>query len=260
MPHPTRTPRRGDRFDKLSKAPIVEAIIDIRVEPRAEEAVHQCAALIDSLPEKYSGLKEEIRAWEHRFAFADAPVEGLGTSQRLYGYRRATPEGSEPRQYVQARLDGFTMNQLAPYDCWETFVSEGRELWNQYREKVAPKEVVRVALRYINRIELPAPITNLADHFNTLPVLATNLNYMIGNHLMRFQVEIPDIDAGAVINCTTCAAQQGYIGFSFDIDVFKSHAVPQEEDAIWAIFEQLRHEKNFIFFSSITDTTRGFLE
>lgn len=255
-------PTRGEKFIGLSKAPIVEAVLDIRIQPLPEESLAACARFIDSLPEQYSGLKEEMVTWEHRFAFGNkTPDEEMGTFQRLVGYRKASSEGTPGRQFVQARLDGFTLNRLEPYDSWSSLAKEARELWNAYRNCVGPTSVLRLALRYINRIELPVPIERLEDYFNTLPVLAPNLGYSIGNHLMRFEVSIPEIQAGAVINCTTCAASSPeLVGFSLDIDVFKSKEVPQAEPEIWSTFEQLRDEKNLIFFSSITPTTRNLLQ
>jgi uncharacterized protein (TIGR04255 family) len=58
---------------------------------------------------------------------------------------------------VQARLDGFTFNKLRAYEDWNKFHSEARELWELYDKIIKPISVDRIALRYINRIEIPLP-------------------------------------------------------------------------------------------------------
>ena len=58
---------------------------------------------------------------------------------------------------MQFRTDGFTFNNvgLGKYMGGEALLTEALRLWSRYAEVVKPSAVIRVALRYLNRLNLP---------------------------------------------------------------------------------------------------------
>ncbi len=60
---------------------------------------------------------------------------------------------------VQFRLDGFTFNRSKPYTSWEQVFPEAFGLWKEYVSLAAPEFVNRIAVRYINRLDLPSTAT-----------------------------------------------------------------------------------------------------
>ena len=55
---------------------------------------------------------------------------------------------------AQFRADGFTMNRLKPYTGWAMLLPQVLDLWDAYVTVAQPAHVARVALRYINRLDL----------------------------------------------------------------------------------------------------------
>ncbi|MCO6459644.1 MAG: TIGR04255 family protein [Pirellulaceae bacterium] len=76
---------------------------------------------------------------------------------------------------MQSRVNGFTFSRLAPYESWEPFRHEARRQWEVYRNRLNPQGVARIAVRCINRIDLPGDSVDLKEYFRTSPEIAPEL-------------------------------------------------------------------------------------
>lgn len=137
-------------YSLLRNAPITEALIDIRIKTREGFSVESFETLYEAISSQYPEKKArhkfegklELKMGEAPLSSGTATVEGyLFTS-------------ADHKQVFQARVDGFTYNRLRPYDKWETFRDAAFKLWKLYRNIVSP-EIIRVALRYINKFDIP---------------------------------------------------------------------------------------------------------
>ena len=158
---------------------------------------------------------------------------------------------------VQSRIDGFAFNKLKPYENWDLFRSEGRILWELYSEIVNPVKVIRIGLRYINRIEVPLPFKDFSEYLLTNPQIAPNLPQAVSHFFMRLEVPNPDIEATAIITQTMdkpTTAQR--LPLILDIDVFRITEYLGKAENMWEDFEKLRDFKNDIFFNSVTEKAK----
>ncbi len=74
---------------------------------------------------------------------------------------------------------------------------------------------------------------------------------------MQLHLPQPDLEVMCILNSAMLPpTRSDAISILFDIDLFKASAVPQEEQEIWGLFEQMRIRKNRIFEGSITDKAR----
>jgi uncharacterized protein (TIGR04255 family) len=175
-------------------------------------------------------------------------------SHEQTGLKFLTPDG---KYICQFRKTGMVLSRLAPYESWEPFRDEARRLWNMYRESVKPGPVTRLAVRYINRIDIPEPSVDLKRYFRTSPELSPQLPQNLARFFMQLRITQDDINAEAVINQTTIPPEQeGVVSVVFDVDLFRTDGVPQDDEAIWSYFETLHARKNEIFEACITDETR----
>ncbi len=118
-----------------------------------------------------------------------------------------------------------------------------------------------MALRYINRIEIPLPIRDFKDYLLTIPQIAPNLPQALAHFIMRLVVPNPEIGATAVINVVMDQSSSAkFQPIIFDIDVFKIMNHPGNSEEIWQDFDQLRIFKNEIFFNSITDRAKELFQ
>jgi uncharacterized protein (TIGR04255 family) len=237
---------------RFPNAPITEAVLDIRVRLPKESDLATLERFQEHIRERYP-QKRVRKGWQGEIRFT--PEQGLAvgpTSGDTIGFLFASDDN---RQVVQARLDGFTFSRLKPYESWESLRDEARALWEQYRELARPEGITRVALRYINRIEIPLPFGDFKDYILTFPEIAPGLPQGLSNFFMMLVIPKADIEATAVIN-ETMEPPSDKVPLIFDIDVSRVGAFDVGSEEYWRYFEQLRNFKNDIFFGSMTDKAK----
>jgi uncharacterized protein (TIGR04255 family) len=244
-------------YTTFPKAPIVEAILDIQVEPAEGMNLERIGKFFDQVKKDYP--HKEMRAKGSAVIRISPQGSSMDEqSMQPIGYLYRTPE---KKKAVQARIDGYTFNKFNPYDNWSAFNAEARELWQRYVETAKPNKLKRLALRYINRIEIPLPIRDFKDYLLTIPEIAPNLPQALAHFIMRLVVPKPEIESTAVINVIMEeSTRTQMLPIIFDIDVFKITNRPGTNVEIWNDFEQLRVFKNEIFFNSITDKTKELFQ
>jgi len=182
-------------------APITEALLDIQVKLPKDvnlellETFHDQGDVKEIYPEK--SPRELYKASVKLSAKGSASL--LPTTGGPDGYFFQT---SNKEKVVQARLDGYTFNKLKPYESWEAFRSEARDLWDIYSQITNPVKITRIALRYINRIEIPLPMKDFKEYILTAPEIAPKLPQALANFFMRLDIPNPDIQANALITLT----------------------------------------------------------
>ena len=238
------------------KAPITEAIIDLRVELTDGvtvgdlESVHvgQESAYPTKRNITRAVLQGQIGDQGAAAAASSKPIGFLFTSQ-------------DEKQVFQVRLDGFTMSRLAPYERWEPFRDEAHRLWDVYRSVANPKKVVRLAVRYVNRLNLPLPFGDFKEYLKTVPEVSPELPQGLAGFFMQLAIPQEDIKSVALLNEAIIEPTvPNTVSVVLDIDVFRTDDLPYGEDGVWAFFETLRDRKNEVFEACITDRARELFE
>jgi len=137
------------RTRHYARAPITEAIIDLRVELPEDKSVSDLESVHKGLETAYPMMKHRSLAVFHG-EIGNQGAAAAASSKNI-GFLLTSQDG---KYIFQARLDGFTMSRLAPYENWEPFRDEARRLWNVYRAVAKPAKVTRLAVRFINRLDL----------------------------------------------------------------------------------------------------------
>ncbi|MHB8846286.1 MAG: TIGR04255 family protein [Nitrospirota bacterium] len=235
------------------RAPITEALLDIRVELNKSFPLSDLEQLHQKIKDRFPDKQQRIAFQTNIKLAPSGPTAEIPSSQ---------PDGylfrsSATNKILQARLDGFTFNKLKPYQNWQVFKSEAQELWDLYYQCTKPLKITRLALRYINRIDLPVPFNTFKDYILTLPEVAPELPQALAGFFMQLTIPNSEKEATAVVNETienVTGSQK--LPLIFDIDVFREVSFMNNRADIWPIFDQLRDFKNDIFFSSITEKTK----
>ena len=244
--------KKVDEYTIFPSAPITEAILDIRAELPEDVTLESILAVQNSIRGRFPEKKERY-SYEAGFQFSQEGVSTTPTQHKIDGYLF---ESLAEKKIVQARLDGFTFNKLKPYENWESFCREGRELWNLYSRIAQPTKVIRIALRYINRIEIPLPLKNFEEYILTFPQIAPNLPQAVTHFFMQFVISNSESEANAMITLAIEKVTDQKLSLIFDIDVSRAAVYIDNKEKIWSDFEKLRIFKNEIFFKSITDKTK----
>ena len=237
----------------LSKAPITEALIDIRVALPRETGLELLDSLYNHIKDKYPKRRERKR-WEGTIEFKETElvtpsVKVAETDGYLY-------TSEDDKQTVQARLDGFTFNRQRPYETWETLRDEAHRLWDLYAKIASPELITRVAVRYINQLDLPFPIKDFADFLVAPPLVPEALPQGVSSFLTRVVINEQDMKVTAIIHqALESFSQSDKVPIILDIDVFKQVVTGLDETEAWETLEWMRHFKNRIFFESVTENT-----
>jgi uncharacterized protein (TIGR04255 family) len=239
---------------QYAKAPITEALIDIQAKltPGAKPAAFEALAAAEAgnYPKKSNILQGAFRLQ------VGPGVQGSSSSHKLLGVRISDPE---QKQLVQLRVNGFTMSRLNPYQGWHKLQPEAKRLWTLYKEALHPTEVTRVAVRFINRIDLPNDVTDLEQYITTVPRLGQGLHSSIDQFFMQLQLPQNDLKAMLVLTEARAQGPADKLSILLDIDVFRDNEIPQDEDGLWQLLERFHVRKNEIFEASITEETRSLI-
>lgn len=234
----------------LKNAPITEALIDIRVKLPTTIDVKTLDLFFEKIKNQYP-KRQEHRISELSLELKPDTDPVKASKSRVNGYRYIS---ADQKQIVQARLDGFTMSRLYPYTEWKDLRDEAKRLWQFYKDIVKPDAITRVALRYINNLNIPLPVYDFAEYLAAPPIVPEGLPQGISSFLTRVILPEPAIGANAIITQALEAVQpvQTHLPVILDIDVFRLSSGGIDENDAWNTIEQLRHFKNKIFDKSIT--------
>jgi uncharacterized protein (TIGR04255 family) len=243
-----------DDYTVFPNAPITEALLDVRVFLPKDSTVETLGKMHDAINIRFPGKGERSTIHSGINIARDKEEISLSSSRQLDGHLFKSVDGSK---IVQSRIDGFTFNKLKPYESWQKFSEEAREIWGFYCDVAKPLKIVRLGLRYINRIELPLPFGDFREYILTYPEIAPSLPQALSHFFMRVEVINEEIPAVAVITETIDKPTKSMtIPLIFDIDVIKETDYPSHSDNIWNDFEKMREFKNDIFFKSLTDKAK----
>jgi uncharacterized protein (TIGR04255 family) len=241
----------------LPKAPITEALVDIRVKLPADTELAKLGSIHELIVDQYPKRKERRRR-EFSFEFKEGEPPNQAATDITDGYFYIS---RDDKQVVQVRLDGFTFSRLKPYEKWETMRDEARRLWQLYVKFASPEFITRIAVRYINHLNIPLPFLDFAEYLTAPPIVPPDLPQGVASFLTRVVIIEPNLGASAAITqALEPQAQKDFITIILDIDVFKQTQFALDSNETWDLLEDFRHFKNKIFFGSVTERTLRLCE
>lgn len=244
---------------RYARAPIAEAVIDIQANLDPAPSLRDLKAFSKTLRQRFP-LVHSVNSFAVNFA-ADAENGGMqsNASAAQLGYRLSTESND---RILQVRKQGMSYSHMPPYSSWEQFRGEAQPLWEQYAAALRVKSLTRLAVRFINRLQV-----HTGDDIDSFLQVGPRIPEAVSKHVVGFftQLVLPAVDLGpeyrAIINVgVEPGAAPDVTGLLLDIDVFCEKALPHEDDQMWLVLEQLRHHKNKIFEASITDKVREMIK
>ncbi|MBI4041330.1 MAG: TIGR04255 family protein [Deltaproteobacteria bacterium] len=230
------------------KNPIVEALVDIRIDPRLNTLPSEFEAIHTKLQNEYPEKKAR-RSWETKLEIKDgAPVQTMPVDHGIDGFQFIS---SDKKNICQFRMDGFTFSRLRPYERWEVFLPKCMRSWQIYKTELQPKNISRLAVRFINLIEIPSANFELSDYFVEAPHPPKSLSQELEGFLNRFVIKLNE--STKAVTTTTIHGSKNKPDVTpilFDIDVFSMVDLPIFE--IEKSLTDLHDNVEKIFFESLT--------
>jgi uncharacterized protein (TIGR04255 family) len=232
------------------RPPIIEAVIEVRFAgaPLDDQVME---TLRKRFSERYPAPPQQN---------ANVGFEVVGTDLRIMqqhiGFKILSGDGGFT---VNIGRNSLGTSRNAPYLGWEGFMEEARENWSDWKKVVGWKDVTRIGLRYINRIDIPhsqTGLTQLEEYFSFALDMPVTLG-PLANFAINAEVQMSEAPVRLVINhASTPSPLVKTNSFLMDLDLSIEQALPTNEKALWETIEGLRSLKNSAFEQVITDKTR----
>ena len=236
-----------EEFPHLSKAPIVEAALDIRVVP---SVTWNETSLQSELKQRLPDYPKVEPLRQTRFQITrEKPVDPIVEDFGCVGLKLLSNANPHIAHFNKGI---FVFSRLKPYENWEQLSGEALRLWAIYCELLKPKEVTRVGLRFINRIAIKPAKIELADYYKYPPKSLEELNWTLTGYLHHDVMQVPETPYRVNV-IKTVQNDPGEIGLILDIDVFMENRFEYNEVHLIESLEKMRWVKNKVFFSSLTD-------
>lgn len=244
----------------LSKAPVVEAILEVRctaTEPWEQDLLTM--ALERALPDYPSS--EDVGLYRSEFDFdAQHGLKQHSEDGGWIGARRTSTDGKHVASIERFR---FAFSRFDPYVGWEKFRGEGMRIWKIYCSLARPNSVDRLGLRFINRLPLTSggdPLAYLDDP--PRPIKGLDLDRSVFHHRDLF-ID-PKADIGIQVTRALVPSEQSgdeapARSLIIDVDVFTNSPLVLDTADFEGKLESMRILKNKAFFGSISEAAMSDL-
>jgi uncharacterized protein (TIGR04255 family) len=241
-----------EKFENLPRAPIVEAVIEIRA--RATKALEE-TSLRTAIEPKLAGyvFLDSLREFhsEVKLEGGKPPIQKVSDA----GWKGVRFRSSDEKHIAQFNRDGFVFSRLEPYLTWEELESEAKRLWNIYKDLAQPVEIQRLGLRFINRIKLPPGELLFEDYIQPAPSSPHGLELPFHGFMHKDTLGVPGHPYA--INVIRTIQQlnggvDGGVALILDIDVFTTQGFDLDNTVLQRRLLEMRWLKNKVFFGSIT--------
>jgi uncharacterized protein (TIGR04255 family) len=243
----------GLPFNTLSKAPINEALIAMRLNPAAHSSLSVLEEAFRSLPDDYRTPREPITLSQTQLSFGPNAPSTADVEQKHLGWRFGTRSG---RYAVQARTDWFIFSRLRPYTTWNEFTAEAEKVWRIFAGAYNPSSIQGVSVRFINELNLNLgeSVEKYLKFYINVPegVPQSFSNYFARIELHQAQDTVATIQSGLLPPLPDSAR------LFLDIELSKT-VTPKDQRELWAAINSLQEPKNQIFFGCITDEWKARL-
>lgn len=237
----------------LARPPITEALIDLR-------------ASIEQSPETFRAFAQELKPEfpdvdERRGVKTELKIEQgkLIPGAEDMGFQGLRVKNADGTLIAQFRPDGFTLNNLKSYVGGDGLITDALSLWARFAAKVQPVLVTRVALRYINQLELPfRDGDQLKRYLAAPPELPEGAPQRVSEFLTRVVAHDEQSPSVVVVTQRLQPFVEGrHPILQLDVEAFQVGEFPVDKADLRAVLETLRLVKNRTFFSLLTDEAVG---
>jgi len=234
-------------------APITEAVIEIKFAKPLDSTD------LDKANGKFTSdypQHQNVQTFNVNLTLPNSqPVAPTAEFDREVGHRHASVDMTE---LLLIWRSAFMLSQLAPYPGWDFFLNRFRRDWTTWKRVVGFREISRIGVRYINRIDIPVsgPIVEHEAFLNVYPKVP-DIFGPLGAYAVQAVVPIHDIGCKLTLNSAAVPSPiLDHASFLFDQDIAKEADPPQSDEAIYDLLNNIRVQKNKVFEACITNRAR----
>lgn len=161
------------------------------------------------------------------------------------------------------KKNSFIVSQLAPYTAWENLIERFERDYSVLKKHAGHQEIIRIGVRYINRIDIPHTQDNVlheSEYLNIYPKYPSILGNLT-SYTIQQRSKLDAIMASLTINSAVVPSPlANHTSILLDIDIGRDNDLPQNINDVLSFLNQVRNEKNSIFEACITERARGLFQ
>lgn len=162
---------------------------------------------------------------------------------------------------IQIGPGNLVINQLPPYPTWPNFKNLIFEMLQMYRKIAEPSGLERVAVRYINQIEIGDESTPASKYFKYFPTIPHPIPQNPERLVLRTEIPVEKHNGQLILTLATVSndvANQNL--FILDLDFITMLAKKLSFENIEQWVEEAHNQIEIAFESSITEELRTLFE
>lgn len=234
------------------RPPITEAVVEVRI--GTPIGINVVERVRDRLMQSYPAPPQTLIL--ANIALSEGSTQPTTVSPQVQGYRLTAVDGAG---LVSIATNFIATSRLAPYEGWDLFIATVRTNWEIWKRAVGWQKIVRIGVRYVNRIDIPFERTIDIDDYLTFTIRGPSLALPpIASFAINEVRPLGQDNCQLILNAGLVPSPLvKTISLLLDVDISREVELPQNDEGLWALIDQIRSHKNFVFEGCITDRARG---
>jgi uncharacterized protein (TIGR04255 family) len=240
---------------KYKNPPIVEALCEFRFDPSTPWDLAIPGLVYERLRHEF-GKRRTVTTFEESISSGPRGIE-----REVRAIDRMQFLRDDEKALIQVGQNLLAVNHLKPYPTWQEFLPLIRKGFNAYLEVANPKNIQRIGLRYINRIEIPGRRIELEKYFEFRPFVGAKLPQDFDSFILGIVIAYENRRDNLRLQIEKSAVETSdTIVIMLDLDYFL--AIPGQvlPDKVFEWVEIAHNHVEEAFEASITNELRQMFE
>jgi uncharacterized protein (TIGR04255 family) len=235
--------------------PIEEALCEFTFTPTIEWNLTLPGKLHIEIQDEYAGPPRQQNI-QTIVTGPQAAQPSIAFQNELLRIQLLSTDGT---RLVSIGKNTLSVSVLRPYEGWLLFKPRIERALSAYRKVAAPQDVIRVGLRYINRIVVPTANSDPSSYFNYNLSRDDVLDAGISNFMKRFEYLKQGGEKLIITHATLQPSDSEKSEFILDIDTIWDRE-PLNFDQVLETTEKLHTIEGSAFEAIITDEARRLFD
>jgi len=237
----------SEEFPHLSKAPIVEAVIDIRSISKSSLAEGKVSSFLKERLADYPTQKSKN---SKSLEIAVGPKAHAPIIKDL-GFAGSVVRSTSEPYIAQFNKESFVFSRLSPYNEWKLFMAEALRLWKLYCELTEVEEIQRIGVRFVNKIDALKRVIELSDYYENAPDSIKNTDWDMINYMHKDTYQPTPFYLVNVVRAVKQRQDEVGAGLILDIDVIMNRKFSNDLEKLTKHLVNMKWLKNKTFFNSL---------
>ena len=249
---------------RYKNPPIEEALCEFRFKPGRAWDLTVPGKLQAAIGDEYMGKPQEQRVVQVGLQVQQDKPSNLQLGEGLARVQLVTRNG---KRMVGIGPDVLSIHMLRPYQDpgeperigWDEFQARIETALDAYLKVAQPLGVVRVGIRYINKIVIPTGTVTVEEYLKCALPVVNGLPDHLTSFMSRVDYTYAD-DVRIVLSQGSIDSPTNHVSLLLDLDVIWEHREAVDREKALNLVNDLRDRERAAFEAVITDKARELFD